>query len=201
MASVRQDVGCSGCPHAKSGELGGLGGGYKLAWSRLLILVQLCKYSLSLQAPLIAFYLSRSILILFRAFPAFQIPLNHHDDGRRNRRYYPSQAGEARPGAFSPSIAFLTSFSASSLPYILLPSSILHQPQGSYLAADANLRQAIELLKGMAEKTHANEPGALRYAIHQELNPAEGQEGVDIVMVELYGFPLSHFSSAKRTRS
>jgi hypothetical protein len=165
------------------------------------ILVQLCKYSLSLQAPLIAFYLSRSILILFRAFPAFQIPLNHHDDGRRNRRYYPSQAGEARPGAFSPSIAFLTSFSASSFPYILLPSSTLHQPQGSYLAADANLRQAIELLKGMAEKTHANEPGALRYAIHQELNPAEGQEGVDIVMVELYGFPLSHFSSAKRTRS
>lgn len=53
----------------------------------------------------------------------------------------------------------------------------------------------------MAEKTQANEPGALRYAIHQELNPAEGQEGVDIVMVELYGFPLSDFSSAKRTRS
>jgi hypothetical protein len=126
MASVRQDVGCSGCPHAKSGELGGLGGGYKLAWSRLLILVQLCKYSLSLQDPLIAFYLSRSILILFRAFPAFQIPLNHHNDGRRNRCYYPSQAGEARPGAFSPSIAFLISFS----PFFpsLYPSSFLNPP-------------------------------------------------------------------------
>jgi len=34
----------------------------------------------------------------------------------------------------------------------------------------------------MAEKTLKNEPGALRYSIHKEINP--GKEGADIVMIE-----------------